>query len=117
MVLLPILVLAEGATVARCVAATAGLAGLPSTVPAALERQWGRRKKVDKINLWALNHPYASLFKTVILCYMGRCLSSIDHLKRKNYTINSKGVNARSVKCQVFLGTKVLLNTQITEHY
>lgn len=39
-VLLPVFVLAEGAAVARCVAAAARLTGLASTVPAALERQW-----------------------------------------------------------------------------
>jgi hypothetical protein len=38
-VLLPVLVLAEGAAVARCVAAAARLAGLTTAVPAALEDQ------------------------------------------------------------------------------
>lgn len=42
--LLPVFVLAEGATVTSCVAAAARLTGFPPTVPAALVRQWGEIK-------------------------------------------------------------------------
>lgn len=50
-VLLPVFVLAEGAAVASCVAAAAGLAGLSPAVPAALVRQWGESGSI-KINLF-----------------------------------------------------------------
>lgn len=50
-VLLPVLVLAEGAAVASGVAAAARLAGLSPAVPAALVRQWGENGPI-KISLF-----------------------------------------------------------------
>ena len=64
-VLFPVLVLAEGAAVARCIAAAAGLAGLASTVPAALD--WGK-EMVGVGQGWATPYPQ----RTQPGCRMGK---------------------------------------------
>lgn len=75
--LLPVFVLAEGATVASRVAAAARLTGFPPTVPAALVRQWGDSQVIkisiflsqDSARLSLFLYKHALKTKTFQICF------------------------------------------------